>query len=435
MVGHTGGPPVLTAGGVIADIEHGEAVRAKHLYGPEMRRRDIMVGLGALASHEASAATFPWLSPDLPDGTRAEAHLVQIPNKQPLIQLSDRPPNLETPIQAFRTGITPNDQFFVRYHLAGIPGARDLDNWKLEIGGDAAEHPARLGLQDLNDLPQNEVIAVCQCSGNRRGLVQPHVAGVQWGNGAMGCASWHGPKLRDVLDRVGIKPGAVEVWFGGVDEPVLPVTPEFRKSLPMSKALADETIVATTMNGSPLPLLNGYPVRLVVPGWTSTYWMKHLSQIAISTIPIDNFWMQKAYRVPAGMFAVEQPFTSQNNEQTWPITEITVNSLIASPIGGEQVDRSGFTIGGVAWDNGSGIERVEISLDGGKSWQDSLLDRELGRYAFRTFRLDTGPLPRGAAELRVRATGNNKQTQPDVWKANPAGYHNNVPQRVLVTVV
>ena len=184
------------------------ALSAKQGSRAGMRRRDVMIGLGALVGHEASAATMPWLSPDLPDGTRAEAHLVQVPGKQPLIQLSDRPPNLETPIQAFRTAITPNDQFFVRYHLAGVPDMKALEGWKLTIGGDAAERSVSLGQQDLNDLPQTEVIAVCQCAGNRRGLVAPHVAGVEWGNGAMGCATWHGPRLRDVLARAGIKPGS-----------------------------------------------------------------------------------------------------------------------------------------------------------------------------------------------------------------------------------
>jgi sulfite dehydrogenase (cytochrome) subunit A len=400
-----------------------------------MRRRDIMVGFGALVSHEATAATFPWLSPDLPDGTRAEAHLVQVDGKRPLIQLSDRPPNLETPIQAFRTAITPNDQFFVRYHLAGVPDMKALEGWKIELDGDAAEHPAQLTAQDLNDLPQTEVVAVCQCSGNRRGLAQPHVPGVEWGNGAMGCATWHGPRLRDVLARAGIKPEAAEIWINGADQPVLPGTPEFHKSLPMSKALADETIIATSMNGSPLPLWNGFPARLVVPGWTSTYWMKHLSHITISTKPIDNFWMRKAYRVPAGMFPVDHPFPTQDDAATWPITDITVNSLIASPIAGEQVDRSGFTIRGVAWDRGHGILRVDISLDGGKNWQSAVLDRELSPYAFRAFWLDTGALPRGTIDIRVRATNNNKEVQPDVWKVNPAGYHYNVPQRLTVTVV
>lgn len=394
-----------------------------------------MVGLGALVGHQASAATLPWLSPDLPDGTRAEAHLAQVPGKRPLIQLSDRPPNLETPIQAFQTAITPNDQFFVRYHLAGIPDAKKLDGWKLQVGGDAAERSVTLGFQQLKDLPQSEIIAVCQCSGNRRGISQPHVPGVEWGYGAMGCATWHGPRLRDVLKSAGIKPEAVEIWVNGVDEPVLPATPPFHKSLPLAKALADETIIATSMNGSPLPLLNGFPVRLIVPGWTSTYWMKHLSNITISSKPIDNFWMTKAYRVPAEMFPVPDPFTTQNNAQTWPITDIVVNSLIASPISGEQVARSGFTIRGVAWDSGNGIQRVDVSLDGGNTWRGALLDRELGRFAFRTFSLNTGPLPSGKAELRVRATSNSKETQSEAWKVNPAGYHNNVPQRLIVTVV
>ena len=399
-----------------------------------MRRRDIMVGLGALVSHEAGAATLPWLSPDLPDGTRAEAHFVQVPGKQPLIQLTDRPPNLETPIQAFQTAITPTDQFFVRYHLADIPDAAALEDWKLEIGGDAAERPAVLTMRQLNDLPQADVIAVCQCSGNRRGLSLPHVPGVEWGYGAMGCATWRGPRLRDVLERSGIKTEAVEIWFGGADNPVLPATPAFHKSLPLSKALADETIIATSMNGGPMPLLNGFPARLVVPGWTSTYWMKHLSRITISAKPIDNFWMKKAYRVPAGMFAVDKPFPTQDEAATWPITDIVVNSVIATPLHGEQVERSGVTVRGVAWDRGNGILRVDVSLDGGNNWQGALLDRELSRYAFRSFRLETGPLPRGTSEIRVRATSNSKETQSDVWKTNPAGYHNNVPQRLTVTV-
>ena len=399
-----------------------------------MRRRNILLGVGALAARDASVAAMPWLSPDLPEGTRSEAHLVQPAGKQLMIQLSDRPPNLETPIQVFRTAITPNDQFFVRYHLPNIPETRAFDRWQLQIGGDAAARTAGLTLRDLNDLPQTEVVAVCQCAGNGRGLVQPHVPGVQWGRGGMGCATWHGPRLRDVLARAGVKPEAVEVWFDGADSPVLEATPPFRKSLPIAKALAAETIVATTMNGSPLPLLNGFPARIVVPGWTATYWMKHLTKLTISTTPLDSFWMKKAYRVPAKLFPVETPFPTQEDAATWPISEITVNSLIAAPVGGEQVERSGFTIRGIAWDKGDGILRVDVSLDGGKSWQSAFLDRELGKYAYRTWRLETGPLPRGTAELLVRATSNSKEQQPDAWRTNPAGYHNNAPQRLTVTV-
>ena len=400
-----------------------------------MRRRDVMAGLGVLATQKAVAAPMPWLSPDLPDGTRAIARMVRPPGKQGLIQLTDRPPNLETPIQALNAAITPTEQFFVRYHHANIPEEKTFDNWSLEIGGDAAERPARLTMRQLEDLPQTDVTAICLCAGNRRGLVQPHVPGVQWGHGAMGCATWHGPRLRDVLAKAGVKPDAVEIWFEGADTATLPNTPAFHKSLPLAKAIANETIVATTMNGGPLPLLNGYPVRLVVPGWTGTYWMKHLTRITISRVPLENFWMKTAYRVPAGLFPFGSPFPSQDRAANVPVTDIAVNSLISWPIDGDEVERSGFKARGLAWDNGRGIRRVDVSLDDGKNWQSALLDRELGPYAFRTWSLDTGPLPRGTVSLRVRAINNGRDAQPDTYVTNPSGYHNNSPHRSTVKVV
>ena len=205
---------------------------------------------------------------------------------------------------------------------------------------------------------------------------------MEWGYGAMGNAAWRGPRLKDVLAKVGVKPGAVEVWLNGADGPVLPTTPDFMKALPMDKAMADEVIIATSMNGQPLPHLNGYPARVIVPGWTATYWMKHISSIQLSSKPLDNFWMQKAYRVPAGMFLVDHPFPSQDNPTTWPITEMVVNSVIADPIEGARLAASGFTIEGVAWDRGHGIKQVEVSLDGGKTWKQATLGKDLGASAF-----------------------------------------------------
>ena len=403
-----------------------------------MRRRTLITAspMAALAARQAVAAgPMPWISPDLPDGTRAEAHLARVPGKQPMIELTSNPPNYETPIQAFTYPITPNDQFFVRYHLSSLPDAKSLERWSLEVGGDAAERSVSFTLQQLNDLPQAEVVAVCQCAGNRRGLVQPHVPGVQWAHGAMGCATWHGPRLKDLLARAGLKPDVAEIWFDGADGPLMPGTPDYLKSLPPGKALADDTIVATTMNGGPLPLWNGFPARLVVPGWTGTYWIKHLSRITASTKALDGFWMRKAYRVPARLFPVTTAFATQEDSSTWPITEMVTNSLIASPLDGEEVERSGFPVRGIAWDKGNGIARVEVSVDGGKSWQSSLLDGEISRYSYRSFRFETGPVPRGTAELRVRAISNTKEGQPDVYRPNPAGYHNNVPQRLTVKVV
>ena len=403
-----------------------------------MNRRGLIVGAGAaaLAAGSARAAEKPrWMSPLLPDGTREMAVLEALPGKQKLIRLTERPPNYETPIDAFRTAVTPNEDFFVRYHLAGIPPMDDLGNWSLNVGGEAAERQITLSLDDLQkNFEQVEVVAVCQCSGNRRGLSSPHVAGVEWGYGAMGSAAWSGPRLKDVLARAGVKAGAVEVWLDGADGPVLPTTPDFLKSLPMDKALSDEVIIATTMNGQKLPHLNGYPARVVVPGWTATYWMKHVTSIQLSTKPLGNFWMQKAYRVPAGMFPVDRPFPTQDNQTAWPITDMVVNSVVAGPVEGTRLTTGGFTVQGVAWDRGHGIKLVEVSLDGGKTWQEANLHKDLGRFAFRAFTFATGRLPAGDYVVSSRATNNAGETQVDKLKFNPAGYHNNVPQQVVVTV-
>lgn len=400
-----------------------------------MRRRDLMGGLGAVIAVPVPVLPdFLHLPPELPDGTREIARFANLPNKTRLLRLTDRPPNYATPVDVFTDEITPNDRFYVRYHLDSVPTAAAFDNWTLRIGGDAADREMGLTLANLLDLPQAEVLSVCQCAGNRRGLAIPHVPGVQWGDGAMGCATWHGPRLRDVLKAARVKPDAIEVWLDGADAPLMAGTPAFRKSIPIEKAMDDDTIVAIAMNGAPLPLLNGYPARLVVPGWTGTYWMKHLTRIEVSTKPLANFWMKTAYRVPAGMFPVKQPFASQATEANVPITELVVNSIIADPVQGGEAERSGFKIRGVAWDRGTGIKRVEVSLDGGKTWQDALLDRPLGRYAFRRFSLDTGFLRPGVYRLASRATSNDDERQADALKVNPGGYHNNVPRVITVTV-
>src|SRR5262245_59953912 len=211
----------------------------------------------------------------LPQGVRDNAILDTLPGKKPLIKLSYRPPNYETPLQYFRTAITPNDAFFVRYHLAGIPEVH-AKTWKLAVGGEGANSQAELTLDDLKAFPTVELAAVNLCSGNRRGLFQPHVPGVEWGYGAMGRARWKGARLKDILDKVGLKKEAIEVVFDGADTPISDKTPDFIKSIPAWKAIEDTTLVAYEMNGVPLPHLHGFPARLILPGWTGTYWMKHL---------------------------------------------------------------------------------------------------------------------------------------------------------------
>src|SRR5271165_729702 len=174
------------------------------------------------------------LPPGVPEGLRSIAVMVSLPGKKPLTQLSDRLPNYEAPLGYLRTQITPNDEFFIRYHLADIPEI-DVKSYKIAAGGEGANGRAEITFDDLREMPAFEVVAVNQCAGSRRGLLQPHVAGVQWGYGAMGCARWKGARLKDVLDIVKLKPEAIEIAFDGADGPAYDQTPDFIKSLPVWK--------------------------------------------------------------------------------------------------------------------------------------------------------------------------------------------------------
>jgi DMSO/TMAO reductase YedYZ molybdopterin-dependent catalytic subunit len=374
------------------------------------------------------------LSPLLPAGTRSEAVFATLPGKKPLIKLTYRPPNYEAPLAYLRTVITPNDEFFVRYHLADIPQI-DAGTWKLHLGGEGANGDLQIGLDDLKRLPAFEVVAVCQCAGNGRGLFQPHVAGVQWGHGAMGCARWKGARLRDVLDVVGLKKEAVEVVFDGADGPVLDKTPDFVKSLPVWKAIEETTLVAYEMNGEPLPHWNGFPARIIVPGWTATFWVKHITSITAVTKPFDGFWMKTAYRIPLGKFPLVARFISQETAVNTPLTEMVVNSLITSPNDGARVMAGRRTaISGIAWDGGHGISTVEVSDSGGKSWTQAVLGADPGKFAFRTWRYEFTPRRRGKLSLAARATNLTGQTQTRELIQNPAGYCNNVAQTVTIDV-
>ena len=396
----------------------------------------ILAGSGAaiaqLFATEAAAEGALDLSPLLPDGTRAEAILDTLPGKKPLIKLSYRPPNYETPIEYFRTDITPNDAFFVRYHLSDIPQV-DAKTWKLAIGGDGANGEVRLSLDDLKQFTPVEVVALCQCSGNRRGLFQPHVAGVEWGYGAMGCARWKGVRLKDLLDKAGLKREAVEIVVDGADRGVSDKTPKFTKSLPLWKALEDTTLVAYEMNGQPLPHWNGFPARIVVPGWTGTYWMKHVTSIMAATKPYEGFWMKSAYRIPLGKFPVVARFSSQETAVNTPITEMVVNSLITSHVDGAMVKVGAtVTVAGIAWDGGYGMSTVEVSVDGGKNWAAAPLGEDHGPFALRSWSLQFSPKAPGQHVVMARATNMIGQSQTTALIPNPAGYHHNLVQALTL---
>ncbi len=393
-------------------------------------RRQLLLGGASLAGLSAAG----WAS-GLPEGTLATERLESLPGKGALLKRSVRPPNFETPLEALGTALTPNDRFFVRWHLARIPRIEPAA-WRLQVGGAAAERSLELSLEALRrEFPAAEVVAVCQCAGAQRGLAEPHVPGVQWGRGAVGCARWRGARLKDVLARVGPKKEAIEVACNGGDGPVLEGTPDFVKSIPLWKALEETTLLAWEMNGEPLPHWNGAPVRLIVPGWAGPYWVKQLASLELRAEAFAGFWMKTAYRTPRSRYPVVERFVSQEAEATVPVTDIDVNALIVMPGPGARVALGGpLIVRGVAWDSGSGIQSVELSEDGGRSWRGAQLGESLGGYALRTWQYALLPRERGPLTLLVRATSVRGLSQPEKWSANPAGYHNNVPQRLTVEV-
>jgi DMSO/TMAO reductase YedYZ molybdopterin-dependent catalytic subunit len=400
------------------------------------------IGLGAglaesLLSMAAAAGVQPPAETGLTGAVAASAEWVTLPGKVPLIKRTFRPPNLETPLEYFREPITPNKAFFVRYHHANIPQV-DPATWTLTVAGPAAGQALTFSLAQLRQqFEMVEVTALCLCSGNRRGLFEPHVPGVQWGSGAMGNARWRGVRLKDVLEKAGVRPDAIEVAFDGGDGPVMPTGPDYQKSLPLTKALDGNALIALEMNGESLPPLHGAPARLIVPGWTATYWVKHLTSIELRNTPFDNFWVKTAYRIPTGKFADTEGFVSQETAANTPITRIAVNSLITAPAAASEVVRGGpVKVRGVAWDGGQGLARVEISLDRGGTWREAKMGASLGPYSLRPWSLTLlAPKQRGPLSVWARATSSNGATQPLDAIPNPSGYHHNRVQVLDLVVI
>jgi DMSO/TMAO reductase YedYZ molybdopterin-dependent catalytic subunit len=364
-----------------------------------------------------------------------ERELVAFPQKRPLIVLTNRPPQLETPFAVFNEGVlTPNDAFFVRYHWSGLPLSIDPAAYRLRVGG-SVETPLDLSLDALRRLGDPvELVAVNQCSGNSRGHFTPRVNGGQLSNGAMGNARWTGVPLKRVLEHAGIRRGARQVAFDGLDRPPAGDGPDFVKALDVDHALDGEVMIAWQMNGAELPFLNGYPLRLVVPGYYGTYWVKHLSSIEVLDKPFDGFWMTTAYRIPSNPCACVEPGAAPAAKT--PISRFTVRSFITSLAEGAQVPRGRETIvRGIAFDSGYGISEVVFSADDGRIWQTTTLGADLGRYSFREWTVPFTPPRPGPCTLRVRAVNRIGQSQPLTALWNPAGYMRNVVEAVRVVVV
>jgi len=402
-----------------------------------MRSRRAILVEGASAM--ALAATPSWAATKAPDfpfpgGNGKRPLTTDFPQKGTMVLQRSRPPMLETPFEEFDRGVfTPNDKFFVRWHWSDIPTEIDAASYRLKVHGQV-QNELSLALPDLVKFPRVKIAAVNQCSGNSRGFFQPRVPGGEWGNGAMGNARWAGVRLSDMLEKAGIKPNAVAVRFTGLDKAPVSDGPQFKKSLSIDHARQPEVLIAYAMNGTALPLLNGYPIRLVVPGWYSTYWVKMLNDIEVLDAPDDNFWMKTAYLVPDTPHADMKP--GQAGVTMVPISRMLPRSFITNVSPGARLKAGARApLRGLAMGGDKGVAKVEVSADGGQSWQPAKLGADEGQYSFRRWTADIALGQAGAATLAVRCTNAAGDVQPDQANWNGSGYMRNVIERTSVTLV
>jgi len=394
-----------------------------------LSRRALIAGAGTAASGAALAG--PVLGQrlvdlGLPGGPSIRPSTPAFPGKGEMIVQRIRPPLLETPLKALgESVITPTERFFVRWNWQ-MPTEIKAADHRVAVGG-AVKKAVSLTLDDVASAGETvSVVAVNQCAGNGRGLSQPRVTGTQWGNGAMGCARWTGVRLRDVLARAGVAEGASRVRFAGLDVPLTDGAPQFIKSIPLDIAMRDDVLVAWGMNDEPLPILHGFPLRIVVPGWFSTYWVKMLATIEVLTGEDDSYYVADSYRMPA------QPITPDTKGfPTVPITTMPPRAFITSHADGDMVAKGEpLVLEGIAFGGNAPLSRVDLV---GRGWEvPCTLGPDEGRYAFRRW---TATLPNASIDLTgigARAADAEGAVQPETLAWNPSGYARNVIERITL---
>ncbi|NOR54993.1 MAG: molybdopterin-dependent oxidoreductase [Sulfurovum sp.] len=401
-----------------------------------MERRDFFKKAAVVAGAAAVGTSTSEAGTTVQPIDNRKVSPVAFPEKRPLIMYSDRPPLLETPRDVFTSVLTPNDQFFVRWHMPDIPTYIDPDKFTISVNG-LVKKELMISLTDLKTkFEQVEFAAVLQCGGNSRSAFKPIAGGIQWGSGAMGCATWKGVRLKDILDKAGLKKDAKWIGFNGSEKAAYYETPNFVRELELTE-LDDKVILAYEMNGEDLPYLNGYPLRLIIPGYYSDSWVKMLSNITVTNEYKSLFFMDVAYRVPDNETESETP--EKKFPKTKPIKKMNVKSIIGYPLNGDKLSLKSHTVvRGVAFDDGHGIETVMVSTDAGKTWGKALLDDgSLGRYAYRAFRFAFKPNTLGKTVIMAKAINKLGEEQPlskDIlW--NHGGYKYNGIDEVTVEVV
>jgi DMSO/TMAO reductase YedYZ molybdopterin-dependent catalytic subunit len=384
--------------------------------------------LGQLLGGAAATWAAGYLSPDTLWGQTSKQ---EPQGNLGLITRVTRPFDAETRVQEFASYLTPNDRFFVRSHF-GPPQPEQIDEnvWRLHVKG-LVDRPLELTLKDLEKFDRVSLTAVVQCSGNGRAFHRPRAPGVQWERGAVGNAKWTGVRLRDVLIRAGAQPSARHLQMLGADRPVSTMTPLFLRSIPIEKAMHPDTLLATHMNGEPLPLLHGAPLRLITPGWMGEACVKWLTDLTLQEEEAKGFYMETAYRYPDPPV---EPGTALNPRDMKPVEAMIVKSLIVSPVSGAALKLGPVTVEGVAWTGESKVIKVEVSIDHGQTWANARLVGEDGPYGWRQWQFIWNPRQPGVLTILARATDGHGLTQPMASQWNPGGFLWNGVDRIQVEV-
>jgi DMSO/TMAO reductase YedYZ molybdopterin-dependent catalytic subunit len=335
------------------------------------------------------------------------------------------PLNCETSISSLIGGVVmPNAHFYVRNHFQ-IPKL-DPSRWRLNVGG-LVERPLSLGLQDLKKMRSHTLVVTLECAGNGRSLLEPPIEGEKWNLGAVSTAEWTGVPLAEVLERAGIKAGASEVLFRGVDRGMVPGRTgpiHFERSLSLNDASASEILLAYAMNGEPLPIQHGYPLRVIVPGWYAVTSVKWLTEIEVIDKPFTGHYQSDVYFYE---------WKREGQVVREPVTLQRVRSLITEPGANHEVERGELAIRGVAWSGAAPIARVELSIANGP-WEEARLVGERSRHSWQWWELITRIDTAGAITIRARASDLAGRTQPEQPEWNRLGYGNNAVQQVPVRV-
>jgi sulfite oxidase len=357
----------------------------------------------------------------------AQSGAIDVPGEEGMIVRSFRFVDLETPVEFFDTWLTPASHFFVRNHMHE-PSELSADDWRLTVGGEV-EKPFTLTLSELSKLETHSVVNTLECAGNGRSLHRPQVPGVQWGKGAVSTARFSGPRLRDILQRVLVKPTGKHVMFRGLDE-VPGKVPPFIRSIPIEKALDSDTLVATHMNDAPLTKHHGFPARALVPGWIGASSCKWLTEIKVLESEFAGNFMSPGYRFPNQSV---KPGDAVKPQDTHPLSALNVKSVISGPLDGAKLKAGKIRIHGAAWAGEADIVKVEVSMDGGTSWNPATLGHDQSHYAWRLWTYEW-KAKGGDYSILSRATDTQGRTQPEIPVWNPSGYLYNAPDQVKIHV-